>query len=131
MFCPQKVEKKHPKKLHIWQLGGFFLCSPDCPKQPRTSFPFYKFFYPTISGRISGRWPFLCPFGSDGPVCYMYVGKKSGWNCAEKRIRTILKQWRVRFLDQTIFHFKLKRVGGQDSSLKWGNYFWINIFYEL
>ena len=24
-----------------------------CPKQPRTSFPFYKFIYPTISGRIS------------------------------------------------------------------------------
>ena len=35
-------------------VGSFFsLCSPDCPKQPRTSFPFYKFFYPTISGRIS------------------------------------------------------------------------------
>ena len=31
----------------------FFLCSPDCPKQPITSFPFYKFFYPTISGGIS------------------------------------------------------------------------------
>ena len=35
-------------------VASFFLCSPDCPKQPRTSFPFYKFFYPTISGRISG-----------------------------------------------------------------------------
>ena len=22
-----------------------------------------------------GRSPFLCPFRSDGPVCYMYVGK--------------------------------------------------------
>ena len=32
---------------------GFFLCSPGCPKQPETSFPFYKIFYPTISGRIS------------------------------------------------------------------------------
>jgi hypothetical protein len=23
-------------------LGVFFLCSPACPKQPRSSFPFYK-----------------------------------------------------------------------------------------
>ena len=36
------------------EVGIFFLCSPDCPKQPRTSFPFYKFFYTTISCRISG-----------------------------------------------------------------------------
>ena len=39
-FCPQKVEV-------------FFLCSPDCPKQPRTSFPFYKLFYPIISAKVS------------------------------------------------------------------------------
>ena len=32
---------------------GFLFCSPICPKQPRTSFPFYKFFYPTVPGRIS------------------------------------------------------------------------------
>ena len=32
----------------------FFLCSPDCSKQPRTSFSFYKFFCPIISARISG-----------------------------------------------------------------------------
>ena len=32
---------------------GFFLCSHDCPKQSRTSFPFYKLFYLTISARIS------------------------------------------------------------------------------
>ena len=37
----------------------FFLCSPDCPKKPRTSFLFYKFFSPTISGRISAAIPFL------------------------------------------------------------------------
>ena len=48
-----------------------------------------------------------------------------------KKNQNILKQWCVRFLDQTIFHFKFKRVGGQDSDLKWGNYFWINIFYKL
>ena len=39
-------------------VGSFFLCSPNCPKQPRTSYPFYEFFYTTISFRISGpnKW---------------------------------------------------------------------------
>ena len=44
----------------------FFLCSPTCPKQPRTSFPFYKFFYPTISARIS---ELRRPFEEEGFVC--------------------------------------------------------------
>ena len=36
-------------------VGTFFsLCSPDCPKQPRTSFPFYKLFYPIVSAKVSG-----------------------------------------------------------------------------
>ena len=42
--------------LERWEYGSwelFFLCSPDCPKHPRNSFPFYKFFYTTISCRIS------------------------------------------------------------------------------
>ena len=62
-FCGPKKKKKKKiahKKLkgplktvaYLWQLGVFFLCSPDCPKQPRTSFPFYKFFYPTIWSKI-------------------------------------------------------------------------------
>jgi hypothetical protein len=47
--------KNPPQKVaYLWQLGVFFLCSPDCPKQPRTSFPFYKFFYPIISAKVSG-----------------------------------------------------------------------------
>ena len=57
-----KVEKP-PKKLHTyWQLGFFSLCSPDYPKQPTTSFPFYEFFYPTTlvkSSRIyTGQYTF-------------------------------------------------------------------------
>ena len=55
IFFAHKKLKKHPKKLHTygsWEL--FFLCSPACTKQPRTSFPFYNFFYLTISARISG-----------------------------------------------------------------------------
>ena len=53
--CSQKVEKTSQKSCTLVAVGRvFFLCSPDCPKQPRTSFLFYKFFYSTISGRISG-----------------------------------------------------------------------------
>ena len=56
MFCfALKKLKKPPQKVaYLWQLGGFFLCCPDCPKQPRTSFPFYKFFYPIVSVKVSG-----------------------------------------------------------------------------
>ena len=37
--------KKPPKKVaYLWQLGVFFLYSHACPKQPRTSFPFYNIF---------------------------------------------------------------------------------------
>ena len=38
--------------MHTYGSWVFFLCSPDCPKQPRISFPSYKFFYTTISCRI-------------------------------------------------------------------------------
>ena len=52
---PTKSWQNHLKKLltyDSWELL-FSLCSPDCPKQHRTSFPFYELFYPTISCRIS------------------------------------------------------------------------------
>ena len=53
-FSPYKKLKKPPQKVaFLWQLGVFFLCILDCPKQPRSSFPLCKFFYQTISGRIS------------------------------------------------------------------------------
>ena len=53
-FCPQKIKKTTWKSCLLMAVGSVsFLCSPDCPKQPRTSFPFYKFFYPTILCRIS------------------------------------------------------------------------------
>ena len=46
--------KKRPQKVaYLWQLGVLFLCSHDCPKQPRTSFPFYKFLYPIVSAKVS------------------------------------------------------------------------------
>ena len=57
-----KTLKNHPKKLHTygsWEV--FFLCSPDCPIQPRTSVSFNKFSYSIISGRISGDRPTSCP----------------------------------------------------------------------
>ena len=53
-----KSWKNHPKKLHTygsWEV--FFLCRPECPKQPKTSYLFYKLSYPTISGRISAYIP--------------------------------------------------------------------------
>ena len=47
--------KKPPQKVaYLYDSCDFFsLCSPACPKQCRTSYPFYKFFYPSISCRIS------------------------------------------------------------------------------
>ena len=59
-FLTLKTLKNNPKKLHTygsWEF--FFLCSPDCPKQPRTSFSFYKFFYPIVSAKVSDAWPLL------------------------------------------------------------------------
>ena len=53
-FDLENIKKPPQKAAYLRQLGGFFLCSPDCPKQPWTSFQFYKFFYTTISCRISG-----------------------------------------------------------------------------
>ena len=34
-FCPQKVEKLPKKSCILMAVGSFFLCSPDCPKQPK------------------------------------------------------------------------------------------------
>ena len=52
-FCPQKVEKASQKSCILMAVGSFFfLCSPVCPKQPRTSFPFYKFSYTIICSKI-------------------------------------------------------------------------------
>ena len=49
IFAHKKWKKPPHKAAYLWQLGVFFLCSPDCPKEPRTSFQFYKFFYPIVS----------------------------------------------------------------------------------
>ena len=53
-FVHKKLKKTPQKVAYLWQLGSFFLCSPDWPKQPRTRFPFYKFFYPIVSAKVSG-----------------------------------------------------------------------------
>ena len=37
-------------------VGSFFLCIPDCPKKPKTSFPYYKLFFTTISAKISVKY---------------------------------------------------------------------------
>ena len=38
--------------LHTYGSWIFFLCSPDCSKQPRTSFLFYKFSYIILCSKI-------------------------------------------------------------------------------
>ena len=53
IFANKKLKKTPQKVAYLWQLGGFFLCSPDCPKQPRSSFPFYKFLYSIVSAKVS------------------------------------------------------------------------------
>ena len=55
---PTKSWKKHLKSCLFMAVGRFFFrrCSPKCTKQSRTSFPFYRFFYTTISCRISAYY---------------------------------------------------------------------------
>ena len=61
MFFVHKKLKKPPQKVaYLWQLGLFFLCSPVCPKQPRTSFLFNKFFYTFICDKFCDL--FTCHF---------------------------------------------------------------------
>jgi hypothetical protein len=57
-FAHKKLKKPPQKVAYLWQLGVFLICSPDCPKQPRTSFPFYKLFYTTIFARISDPYTY-------------------------------------------------------------------------
>ena len=52
-FCPQRVENLDTHGR--WEF--FSLCRPNCPKQPRTSFTFYKIFYPIVSAKVSGFQP--------------------------------------------------------------------------
>ena len=48
-----KLKSQKSKVAHLWQLGFFSLCSPDCPKQHRISNLFPRFLYPMIYGTIS------------------------------------------------------------------------------
>ena len=51
---PSKNWKNHPKKLHYCDNWDFFFFAAHCPKHPRTSFLFYRFFYPIVSAKVSG-----------------------------------------------------------------------------
>ena len=63
-FLAHKCWKNHLKKFHTYgNWEGFFLCSPDCAKQPRTSFPFYEFFYTIISAKVSVY---------SAPICFQF-----------------------------------------------------------
>ena len=61
-FDLENIKKTPQKVAYLWQLGGIFLCSPDCPKQPRTSFPCYKFFYTIVSAKVSDSFGFTRMF---------------------------------------------------------------------
>ena len=50
------------KSCLLMAVVSFFLCSPDCPKQPRTSSPLWKFFYTTIC--VGSLKDFLCDYPS-------------------------------------------------------------------
>ena len=52
-FDLENLKKPPHKGAYLWQLGVFFVCSPDYPKQPGTSFPFYKLFYAIVSAKVS------------------------------------------------------------------------------
>ena len=51
----------------------FFLCSPDCPKQPRIDNSFHRFLYPMISGTISGPLVHIIIFQFYVIYCYLYL----------------------------------------------------------
>ena len=54
-FNLENIKKPPQKVAYLWQLGDFFSAVPAaCPKQPRTWFPFYEFFYPIVSAKVSG-----------------------------------------------------------------------------
>jgi len=52
LFDHKKLKTPPKKVAHNRPRPFFFLCSPACPKQPRSSFPFYKFSYTFICVKI-------------------------------------------------------------------------------
>ena len=53
-LCTQKVEKNNPKNCILMAVYFFSVCSPYCPKKPRTEYPFYRLFYSIVSASVSG-----------------------------------------------------------------------------
>ena len=62
-----------------WEV--FFLCSPDCPKEPRTSFPSYRFFYTIICSKI-------CDFISHIPNTFRFLEKTKNDDMAKQKQKT-------------------------------------------
>ena len=72
VFAHKKLKKPVQKVAYLWQLGVYFLCSPDCPKQPRTSFPLYEFSQ-TISSRIKWKISSKLPTEPLGTLYYVCI----------------------------------------------------------
>ena len=62
----------------------FFLCSPNCPKQPRTSFPFYKFFYTTIC-RVGSLY--ISKIKTERKIATIFLAFSENWNLNFKSVR--------------------------------------------
>ena len=75
-----KTLKNNPKKLHKRQLVVFFLCSPNCPKQPRTSFPFYKFFIQSYLPRSLITYFVIQIWEIYSTICYFFMWLTSWQN---------------------------------------------------
>ena len=52
--CPWKHKKADLKSSILMAVWLFIsLCSPNCPKHPRTEYPFYRFFHSIVSSSVS------------------------------------------------------------------------------
>ena len=54
IFGHENIKNLPSKIAFLWQFGFCLLCSPECSKQPRIEYPFYRFLYPMICVTISG-----------------------------------------------------------------------------
>ena len=77
------LKKTTPKSCLLMAVGSLFSLQPRLPfsNQPRTSFPFYKFFYSIISARISGckLWNYLWDSMKKLCSCSLVIIKLSVW----------------------------------------------------
>ena len=105
--CPQKVQKTNPKSCILMAVGSFFLCSPDCPKQSRTSFQFHKFFYPIVSAKVSGLGSEKCQFF----LTFITIHADVGWLGGSEKVQKyadVIQGWSLN--SDTVRNMKFLRI---------------------